>query len=406
MAQISYFWGGEVTGDCGPYSDDTFSDFISSLMQSDRTTQSVITGSLNELAVTNPGGTVIRVDTGRALVDGKLYENTAVVDFNVAAPGSGTNYYTLVLRKDFAAQTVRLALLGPSSADYPDVTQTDGTLWEVSLAEISITSAGVITITATAVHISIPMKVTASQLQDDAVSTSKILDNAVTAGKLAAGAVTETKILDSSVSANKLASDSVTAIKILAGCIDYTKLATALYPYTADGSLAFRSAAGVLSELAIGTQGFSLKSSGAIPLWQNALGAVIRFSAQSIASGALTDLTTYSSEHFDNGGFHDGTNPYLTIPEGLAGLYLLGGSGYWAAHATADRAREIYINIDSGVSYYGQCAANHDENSIFHLDVLMVRTLSEGQTIRPTVKHNTTVNLNFTMDYFWAIKIA
>lgn len=155
--ESSMVWGGTATGDAAagnftaPYSDDEFSDMLAMILTYDRTTQGVIqsayAGYTGNLAVTNPAGVTIRVATGVALVDGKLYTNSANVDNVVVAPGEGSNFYRIVLRKSFVAQTVRVALIGPDIAAFPAVTQTDGTTWEISLAGIEITSAAVVTVT-------------------------------------------------------------------------------------------------------------------------------------------------------------------------------------------------------------------------------------------------------------------
>lgn len=160
MTQVSYYWGGTVTGDAvqAPYSDDEFSDLWAILFLQDRTTQGVIGGYNGTLFVSNPAGTTIRVISGAAIVDGKLYLNTANVDFTVTAPGAGSNYYRIVLQKDWTAQTVRLAQLGPNAVAPPAVTQSDGTTWEISLATVQITSGGVITITDTRDYCMTPVK--------------------------------------------------------------------------------------------------------------------------------------------------------------------------------------------------------------------------------------------------------
>jgi len=153
MAQYSYYWGGTTVGDAtlAPYDDDEFSDNWALLHTHSRVYQGVIytatTTYSSMLACTNPAGTTIRIANGAALVDGKIFKNTANVDFAVSAPGAGTNYYTVVLQKDFAAQTVRLAMLGPNALAYPTVTQNDGVLWEVAIWRVAITNAGAITIT-------------------------------------------------------------------------------------------------------------------------------------------------------------------------------------------------------------------------------------------------------------------
>lgn len=186
MTESSMVWGGTATGDAAagnftaPYSDDEFSDMLAMILTYDRTTQGVIrsarTGYSGNLAVTNPAGVTIRVATGLALVDGKLYANSANVDNVVVAPGGGSNFYRIVLRKDFAAQTVRIALIGPDIAAFPAVTQTDGTTWEISLAGIEITSASAITITDERDYAII---VDTGNIADDAVTGDKIADNSI-----------------------------------------------------------------------------------------------------------------------------------------------------------------------------------------------------------------------------------
>lgn len=150
MTEKSYYWGGLVTGDAtlAPYSDDEFSDNDRIWANYDRITNCVLPSYGNRLAATNPSGVIIRIATGAAIVDGKFYVNDAVKDLTLnAAPGSGTDYYSVVLDKDFAAQTVRLGLNGPvNGGPRPAVTQIDGTTWEVELYEVRQTSGGVITI--------------------------------------------------------------------------------------------------------------------------------------------------------------------------------------------------------------------------------------------------------------------
>lgn len=154
MAQTSLPWANNGIGDGQSYDDDEWSDWQRKAFTADRTLQGPIFGYLNELLVANPSGYTLRIPTGAAWVDGKFYENSADLDFTttddgtaIGAPGLGTNYYTVVLRKDWAAQTVRAAVLNVSTVAYPTVTQTDGTTWEIALAHLSVTSGGVKTLT-------------------------------------------------------------------------------------------------------------------------------------------------------------------------------------------------------------------------------------------------------------------
>jgi hypothetical protein len=147
MAESSLPWAGAATGDCGPYSDDQWSDTWRKLFLLDRTTQGVLLGYGNTLAVTGATSPVA-VNTGAALVDGKFYENTASVNVAIPTPAGATRIDRIVLRKDFAGQTVRITrIAGTEGAGAPAITQTDGTTWDIPLAQASITTGGIITVT-------------------------------------------------------------------------------------------------------------------------------------------------------------------------------------------------------------------------------------------------------------------
>lgn len=148
MAETSKPWSGQVTGDAGPYSDDDWSDIWRKLFCTDRTTQGVIPGYVNELACTSPGANTLRVATGAALVDGKFYESTANVDVTIPTPVTSTRIDRVVLRKSWAAQTVRVTrIAGAEGGAAPAVTQNDGTTWDLYLCQVSITTLGAMTIT-------------------------------------------------------------------------------------------------------------------------------------------------------------------------------------------------------------------------------------------------------------------
>ncbi len=150
MAETSFYWGGTTIGDAtdSPYDNDEFSDIWRKLFQRDRTTQGPIDGYENELEVTNTAGLTIRVATGAALVDGKFYENDANIDTLLVAPIVLTRVDRVVLRKLWGTQTVRVFIIaGVEGAGVPALTQTDGVTWDVPLAQVSITTGSVVTIT-------------------------------------------------------------------------------------------------------------------------------------------------------------------------------------------------------------------------------------------------------------------
>jgi hypothetical protein len=93
----------------------------------------------------------------------------------------------------------------------------NGTAWEKVNSEINdneITTSKIVN-----------LAITTAKLADDAVTTVKILNANVTAAKLASDSVTTVKILDANVTAAKLASDSVTTVKILDNNVTTAKIA-------------------------------------------------------------------------------------------------------------------------------------------------------------------------------------
>ncbi len=191
MTESSILWGGIIIGDHGPYTAEEFSAFISAIYQENKATQGPIYGYLGGLEVTNIGGLTVRMASGKAIVDGCGYSNTANLDFVTTAPGAGSNYYTLVLQKDYTARTIRAVMLGPSSTAYPTVTQ-DASVWEIELAQIEVDIAGFAWVTDARVFSTLPMLLLTEAFADGGVALADINN----------------------------------------GAIDYTKLSALLYPYT------------------------------------------------------------------------------------------------------------------------------------------------------------------------------
>lgn len=139
MAEQSFFWDGTAIGDAtlAPYDDGEFCGiFTGLLLNTNRQNDGIIDTehpSYSGYLVLTKTGTTVHVATGAALVDGSLYTNSAQVNF---ACGVANNYYTIVIRKSWAAQTIRLALLGPNAVAPPAVTQVDGVTWEIAIGTI------------------------------------------------------------------------------------------------------------------------------------------------------------------------------------------------------------------------------------------------------------------------------
>ncbi len=148
MAERSRPWNGTVLGDSGPYSDDQWTDTWASLLGPAVASEGVFRRQLNELEVAGAVSPV-SVNTGRALVEGTWYENDAAHAEAVPAPPAGPDRMDrIVLQKVFATQMVRIARLAgnPAAFPVPPALTQDGVTWEISLFQVAITPAGVITI--------------------------------------------------------------------------------------------------------------------------------------------------------------------------------------------------------------------------------------------------------------------
>jgi len=105
----------------------------------------------NELAVTGVA-TPVQVDTGGAIVYGMPYENTVAVNVAVISPTFDTRQDLIVLRRDWAAQEIRITKIdGLEGGGVPAHVQSpapDGTgIYDIPLASLSTTIGGVITVT-------------------------------------------------------------------------------------------------------------------------------------------------------------------------------------------------------------------------------------------------------------------
>lgn len=158
MAETSRPWQGTSPGDAGPYSAASWNQLYEYVLGvgAARSNVGLILGSGTQPAdalkvqAKSAPTTAIDVLAGSALVQGIGYINTATVSFVIAANASGNpRIDTVVLRADYALQTVRLAVLQGTPAASPSVpalTQSANVLWEIPLADIAVAN-GFVTIT-------------------------------------------------------------------------------------------------------------------------------------------------------------------------------------------------------------------------------------------------------------------
>lgn len=143
MTQTSFPWASTITGDASvaPYDHLEFSRFFGKLIASDAA-GFVVPQYANNLTVqaSSPAAASVDVATGAAYIKGFFYENDALTTLAIAANASGNpRIDRIILRIDFAAQTVRLVVLQGTAAAtpaLPALTQIYGTTWEISLAYV------------------------------------------------------------------------------------------------------------------------------------------------------------------------------------------------------------------------------------------------------------------------------
>jgi len=146
LAEHSSFWTTNATGDGSAYTQAQLAAMWKRLFTPSG--YGVLFGYANELAVSGTSSP-ISVATGAAVVQGFMYENDAAKSVTVPTPAIGTTGHRVVLRVDWSAQTVRVVLKSSSDgvATLPALTQTINTVYEISLAGLTITTGGVITLT-------------------------------------------------------------------------------------------------------------------------------------------------------------------------------------------------------------------------------------------------------------------
>jgi hypothetical protein len=100
-------------------------------------------GSTEVQAFADATGMVVKVRTGRAIVRGVFYENTATKSLTIAANSTGsTRIDRIVLKLDPVANTVT-AVVKTGSTSAPALTQDDLGVWEMPLARVTVANGAV-----------------------------------------------------------------------------------------------------------------------------------------------------------------------------------------------------------------------------------------------------------------------
>lgn len=178
MTESSIFWENNSTGDgtSGGYSQTKFIEWVRVIFTKTANRGGVSPDYLNKLAVSGTSSPVA-VNTGAAVCYGFFYSNDASLNVTVPTPSTNTRIDRIVLRVDWSAQTVRVTrIAGTEGGGAPTLTQTPNTTWDVPLAQVSITTGGVITLTDQREWLDVTGDgmVTAAKLASDSVDDSKL----------------------------------------------------------------------------------------------------------------------------------------------------------------------------------------------------------------------------------------
>lgn len=155
LAESSILWTTGTTGDgATTYTEAQSTSFWGDWLTPNATitnpnaSQGVLAGVGGELAVTGASSPV-SVAAGGAIVEGYPYRSTAAVSVAIPTPAASTRIDRIVLRVSHSTtRTVRVTrIAGTEGAGAPSLTQTAGTTWDIPLAQASITTGGVITLT-------------------------------------------------------------------------------------------------------------------------------------------------------------------------------------------------------------------------------------------------------------------
>ena len=156
MTELSWPWDGTSLGDAttSPYSASEYAQFVRTAIDDHGVAPNarlhipVSAFGYSSLLVSGTASPV-SIAAGYAYIAGFTYINDASTTLAVSTPGANPRKDRVILRINWAAQTIRLVLLAGTEAATPSppaLTQTIGTTYEVSLAQINVTTGGVITV--------------------------------------------------------------------------------------------------------------------------------------------------------------------------------------------------------------------------------------------------------------------
>jgi hypothetical protein len=133
----------------------------------------------------------------------------------------------------------------------------------------------------------------------------------------------------------------------------------------------------------------------------------LRTASQSIPDANPTFVQLTAADEFDSNAFHDPAvnSTRITIPAGLGGVYLFGGSVEWASNGTGRRLAEVILNGGSAIlGAKSQIAAatgaptRQDTGATVYLFVA-------GDRIEMNVTQNSGGALSLDTAVLWAVRL-
>ncbi len=185
MSEMSYLWTTGGAGDGAiPYTRADWAN-ITKVMSAMLSAEGVAVDYGESLSPYPNGLNSVQIGTGGAVVDGKPYNNTARVNITIpSAVGAGNSRIDrVVLRADWAAQTVRLTRIAGTDAanpTVPGIAQNSGATYDIALCQVRVDTSGNCTIT--------------DERARSQIGNTGIKALAISSSQIAAGAVDNSKI--------------------------------------------------------------------------------------------------------------------------------------------------------------------------------------------------------------------
>jgi hypothetical protein len=291
-------------------------------------------------------------------------------------------------------RTVRITrIAGIEGAGAPAITQTAGTTWDIPLAQVSITTGGAITLTDQRTFAYFATKVKTSMLDDLAIATGKIADDAVTNAKLrnsAAVSVIGRSVNSAGDPADIAAGANETVLMRTGDVVQFAALATAQLPNNGVTDAKLRDSA------ALSVIGRSANSTGdpADIAAVAASGAVLRESGSTIGFGQVATAGIANDAV-------DETKAGNRVPMFTRRI---GGASDWGSAGAEATATPTAVKMQGGTGAIALAGTSVDKvvtfPQAFSATPFVLVSLNSGVTDQIAVRVNTITTTQVTFTFY------